>query len=226
MFKEFSAYPVLAHFVKGAYRPQIMDYEDMDDAVEQSSLATIPVALAVLGIVLGIVGLYFGFTAKQDLNVMSASMQESTAGAAQVKKALASFDSQIVGLEKQVQDQANLINRLRVYSNQREKDLKKLALELNKNRGQIETNAQQMEALKNSAVTKPSAKQAASSQTDKGSESATTAGGEQIYTILSGDTFSKIAAKFGVSVESIIDVNPYADPRRLRVGQEIVIPAK
>src|SRR5207237_6906972 len=44
------------------------------------------------------------------------------------------------------------------------------------------------------------------------------------YVIAQGDTFSTIAAKFRVSVRSIIDANPGVDPKRLQIGQKIKIP--
>lgn len=47
-----------------------------------------------------------------------------------------------------------------------------------------------------------------------------------IYVIQKGDTLIPIARKFGVSVGEIQEANGIADPRRLRIGQEILIPAK
>src|ERR1039457_1988864 len=44
-----------------------------------------------------------------------------------------------------------------------------------------------------------------------------------IYVIASGDTLSKIAAKFHVSVADIMTVNPGLQPFRLLVGQKIRI---
>jgi LysM repeat protein len=45
-----------------------------------------------------------------------------------------------------------------------------------------------------------------------------------IYVIKKGDTLLVIARQFGVTVEDIQDVNGITDPRRLRIGQEIIIP--
>lgn len=45
-----------------------------------------------------------------------------------------------------------------------------------------------------------------------------------IYTIKSGDTFSKIALTFGVPLQALIDSNRQLNPRSLKVGQEIIIP--
>jgi D-alanyl-D-alanine carboxypeptidase len=45
-----------------------------------------------------------------------------------------------------------------------------------------------------------------------------------VYVVQAGDTLAGIAARFGVSVESIVEVNGIADPTLIRVGQELVIP--
>ncbi|HEY2592289.1 MAG TPA: LysM peptidoglycan-binding domain-containing protein [Chloroflexota bacterium] len=44
------------------------------------------------------------------------------------------------------------------------------------------------------------------------------------YTVASGDTLVKIAAKFNTSVERIQAFNNLSDPRVLRVGMQLVIP--
>ncbi len=46
-----------------------------------------------------------------------------------------------------------------------------------------------------------------------------------VYTVRPGDTLSQIAARFGVTVAQILEVNPeITDPDRIQVGQKIVIP--
>ncbi len=45
-----------------------------------------------------------------------------------------------------------------------------------------------------------------------------------IYTIQPGDTLIPISRKFGVTVEDIMEANGITDPRRLQIGQEIIIP--
>lgn len=47
-----------------------------------------------------------------------------------------------------------------------------------------------------------------------------------IYVIQKGDTLIPIARKFGVTVQEITDANGITDPRRLRIGQEIIIPVR
>lgn len=47
-----------------------------------------------------------------------------------------------------------------------------------------------------------------------------------IYVIKKGDTLIPIARKFGVTVAAIQEANGITDPRRLRIGQEIIIPVE
>lgn len=45
------------------------------------------------------------------------------------------------------------------------------------------------------------------------------------YTIVSGDTLGKIARKNGLTVKAIEDANPGVDPKKLRPGKKLIIPA-
>ncbi|EDY83534.1 hypothetical protein VDG1235_3161 [Verrucomicrobiia bacterium DG1235] len=45
------------------------------------------------------------------------------------------------------------------------------------------------------------------------------------YTIKSGDTLGKIAAAYKITLSQLQAANPGIDPRRLRIGQQIVVPA-
>jgi membrane-bound lytic murein transglycosylase D len=46
------------------------------------------------------------------------------------------------------------------------------------------------------------------------------------YRILPGDTLGSLAARFGVSLKGLLEVNAHLDPRRLRVGTEILLPGR
>lgn len=45
------------------------------------------------------------------------------------------------------------------------------------------------------------------------------------YTVEPGDTFYTIARKLGVPMKALMDANPGVEPRRLRVGQKLVVPS-
>ena len=51
-----------------------------------------------------------------------------------------------------------------------------------------------------------------------------TPGKQQIYVVREGDTLSGIAARFGVTEDAILKLNPLADRDQLFVGQELIIP--
>ena len=46
----------------------------------------------------------------------------------------------------------------------------------------------------------------------------------QEYIIQSGDTYSSIAPKFGVSIKALQVANPTVDPAKLQIGKKIMIP--
>jgi LysM repeat protein len=46
------------------------------------------------------------------------------------------------------------------------------------------------------------------------------------YTVKSGDSLAKIARANGVTLAEIVAANPGVDPKRLKVGQKINLPAK
>lgn len=52
-----------------------------------------------------------------------------------------------------------------------------------------------------------------------------TPGESGIYTIKSGDTLGRIAAAYNISLSQLQAANPGIDPRRLRIGQQVVVPA-
>ena len=46
------------------------------------------------------------------------------------------------------------------------------------------------------------------------------------YTVVSGDTLSKISKMHGVSVREIVNANGISNPNMLRVGQKLTIPGR
>lgn len=74
----------------------------------------------------------------------------------------------------------------------------------------------------------PSAKPSSSAAVATAIPSATIKPGPtaQVYVVKKGDTMSKIAARFEVTVEEIMAVNPeITNPNKIALGQEIIIPA-
>lgn len=183
-----------------------------DDELETSSGSNlVPIALAVLAIVLGGAGLYFGLTANQRLNPLSESMEAGTSSAARLEKDISALEIQVTELSAQKTELKKTIDRMRVYSNQSEKAVKQVAGSVKDNREEIVKLAERINDFASSGVRpKPAA--------------ASGAAQEGTYTIESGDTFAKVAPKLGVGLQALLDANPDADPRRLRIGQVINVP--
>ena len=202
----------------------------MDEDTAQPSGNMIPIALAALGILLGTAGLYFGFNANKRLNLIDTSIQESSTSTAEIEKSVIFYESRIAELEEQLLEQSELMKRLRVYNSQSEQAIKTLSSELSKNREQIVKTARQQNQIKVAVAQISAPPDTSGDETVEVSSNATVAatkpGAERTYVIVSGDTFGKIAAKLGVSLQAIIDANPDADPRRLAIGQKIVIPVE
>ncbi len=207
-----------------------MEYEAMDEDTVQPSGSMIPIALAVLGIVLGTAGLYFGFNANQRLNSIDTTMQESSTNSVEVEKSITFSDARITELEKQLLEQSQILDRLRAYSSQSDQAIKKLSSELNKNREQIVKTAGQLNETRASISqmkTPPTTSDAKSTGVSGNATGASVKPKtERTYVIESGDTFARIAEKLGVPLQAIIDANPDADPRRLAIGQKITVPAE
>ena len=80
----------------------------MEDDVNQSPSNMVPVALAVLGIVLGGAGLYFGLTANQRLNPIDESVSAGATSSAKIEKVINGFQTQVAELAAQVSEQSRL----------------------------------------------------------------------------------------------------------------------
>lgn len=46
------------------------------------------------------------------------------------------------------------------------------------------------------------------------------------YTVRRGDNLSSVAARFGLDVDALIELNPQADPQALRTGQRLRLRAR
>lgn len=204
-----------------------------DDDIENSSGSSLlPVALAILAIVLGGAGLYFGMTANQRLSPLTESMEAGTSSAAQLEKDISKLQTQLAEISVQNAELKKSLDRMRLYSNQSEQAVKSVASSVKDNREEIVELAERLNELVSGG-----GRTTAVATTDSGSgrtslpgasdttDSGTTASAPGTYTIAAGDTFGRIASKLGVGLQALLDANPDADPRRLAIGQVINVPA-
>ena len=198
----------------------------MEEDIESSGTSMVPIALALLAIVLGGAGLYFGMNANQRIAPLSESVDEGTSSAARIDKQLSALDTRIGELTAQNRQLKETIQRLGRESSQTLRLSNQAAGGVKSNREELVKIAEKMNQLAGSGVkTTAAASTSATSSTSAAPSAAPTPGVASTYKIQSGDTFGKIATLKGVSLDALLGANPDADPRRLRIGQEIVIPA-
>jgi LysM repeat protein len=195
------------------------DFDDIED--KQTGSNWIPTALAILALVLGGAALFFALDASRRLSPMSDSLAEGVSRVAGLENRIDRLEGQIAELAEAGEALKGRVQRSAAYSAQSEKAIRNLEEAINANREQIIKSAK---ALAGRGA-KPSGGSAAVASDGSASTAATstTAGGS--YTIESGDNFAKIAEQSGVSLQALLDANPGVDPRRLQIGQSIVLPS-
>lgn len=201
-----------------------------DDEIDTSSGGgLLTVALAVLAIVLGGAGLYFGMTANQRLSPLADSMEAGSGASAQLEKGISALETQLAELSAQNTELQSALSRLRVYGRQTDQTVKQLTAGVQENRAELVKLAGRLNELLQSRA--PSEPAAPAESTARQVLPATTseAMAEQeasadTYAIVAGDNFVRIASKLGVDLQALLDANPGVDHRRLRIGQEINIP--
>ncbi len=192
------------------------------DAIEEKSTGGnwIPGALALLALVLGGAALFFALDASRRLAPMSDSLAEGVSGVVVLEDRIGQLEEQIEELAEATEALKGRVQRSAAYSSQNEKMIRKLVEEINANRERMKG----MSEVSASGGAMPGGgSEAETSDASASSSSASTTVGS--YTIQPGDNFAKIAEQYGVSLQALLDANPGVDPRRLQIGQSIVLPS-
>lgn len=190
--------------------------EDANTSPSPVGNPVVAVGLGVAGCLLGLIGLFVGLSgknaaakAKEDLDAL---VQKIT----QAEESLGGFDKKIADASRAANTSAermvDLGRRLSALEQGVQQAINTLSTEVTKNREMIEAGR----------TARPAA--AASSSSGSGGSTASNPPADGSYVIQSGDTFDKIAKKFGVSTTALMEANPDVEPRRMRVGQKLVIP--
>lgn len=205
-----------------------MDDDDIDTSSGGNLLS---VALAVLAIVLGGAGLYFGMTANQRLTPLADSMEDGSSSAARLEKAIDGLETRLVELSARNSEMEDALSGIRRDGNQNERAVKQLASGMKENRTEIVKLAGRLNELLSrgaSAPAEPEPSTAASGRPElpeaAGESAADESATEASYTIEAGDTLNRVAGKLDVELQALLDANPDVDPRRLRIGQVIKVP--
>lgn len=230
----------LARREEGNNLPAIMDEFDdgLEAAAEETSSSRLPMIalwIGLVGIVVGATGIILANQAQRSLTTLEASLSaqppdktpELEAAIDSLEERLERLGSEFVKLTRQ---DTQIREAVQAGFDQVQRNVRENRSGINDLSERLEEMVEQLETRLARTSRAPVE---ASRPTDSGveetseeeSESLPAAEGAGIHYIESGDTFSKIAKQYGVSLGQIQRANPTVDPRRLQIGQEIVIPA-
>jgi LysM repeat protein len=196
-----------------------------DDSTPKAGPSTmVPVAIGLVGVLLGAAALFFALSdrgASQQLSDLTAS--------------LATLQSQVKALESKASDldgkfsaladtNSSLGTQIQNVTGQVNDALNKMGAAITQDRETIKSQGDAIAQL--SSKSGPAASSASSSGKSSAPAPTTTAtpGAGGIHIISAGDTFGSLAKKYGVSVSAIEATNPDANPTKLHLGQKITIP--
>ena len=192
-----------------------MDSLDTHDTKPVGS-SFMPVALALAGILLGTISLYFGVNSKgRDLPSMSSGLDER-------------LENLELRLEAISAENQALKNGMSKVVEQTQTALTQIGREITHIHQQ---HAESRDAMgKLATVVRPSEKKAGAAAAAARPTSAAPVNQREAisgtpYVIQPGDTLSKLARRHGVPLQAILDANPGINPKVLKVGQTVIIPS-
>lgn len=199
--------------------------------MEEKKPSPLPKVLGVTGFVLALLSIAIGGAAvikvQEGADELNGKIEKAAALSLEMKKISERIDS----LAAQIENAKSSDNsRVDTLSKQTKNALENVARALSDNRTLIDENRKAIhEVAQNIAKKQQPAPQVQAAETSsQGNSSSVVAApsGAKIHKIKSGDSFSKLAQVYGVSVEAIQSANPSLDSSRLKIGQDVVIPTK
>ena len=199
---------------------------------KQSSI--IP-ALVLLGLGLGIIALALGIISMIKVGDTAADMNDKIEKAAALSLETKKISDRIDSLAMQIEAiKVDGKSQTETLISQVNAELKKVYDSIADTRNVAGENRKAIEEIAKRGVRKaqpqaqeqkPQEQAQAQAQTQAAdTQTAAASGDAKTHKIQSGDTFAKLAKKYGVSLDAIIKANPSVNPSRLRIGQEIAIP--
>lgn len=224
--------------------PSGLDLET-DDAGNGSKLPLLALIVALIGIVIGIAGIYMAAQATRSLRDYQESQATRPDTTAQ---RLADLEAQVEAAGSQLTESGNQLRSLeerlealgsahvalqrsqRETREQTQRSFDNVSREIASNRSQINDALERFRELVQAPPPSSGRASAAPSRDNapapgaSGTEPVAANGESGVHSVAQGDTLSSIAARYGVSLSQVMSANPDVDPRRMRIGQQIIIP--
>lgn len=151
-------------------------------------------ALAAAALVLGLLGLFAGLTARREVQ----AIQDQSAA----------IESRLAEASEPAQRALRDVRQLNEYSRDA---FRRMQAEVAALRQEIETLSRPEPTP---AREPPSPEKRATERVPSG----------RTHRVAEGDTLSRIARQYGVPLQDLLDANPGIDPRRIRIGQDVHLP--
>lgn len=184
-----------------------------------------PLFIGIAAVIIAFTGVILGWLGFSKASALEARLAEVSGATESVSNLESTVQSNSETLRKAAGKITSIESSLTKVTSDVQKDVSDVKKNMRSLAIQAGTALKKVEALEKSGLRPAPAatSSAGSSSTGKG-ETTTSSSGSKTHTIASGDTYGKLAAHYKVGVNDLIDANPGVDPRRLRIGQEIVIP--
>jgi len=187
--------------------------------------ALIGIAFGVIGMVLGLTGIIMANTATKKAQAVELALLSRPDPTAKLEAQLKEMDERIVRAGAEIARLSRTDRQVREST----AVVEQLQREVAANRDQLnKLNDVLRDAQSTRTAATPTRTTATGGSGGPEPVAATTAASglpaDGIYTIQSGDTFSRIATRFNIKLEDLERANPGVDSRRLQIGQKIQLP--
>ncbi len=200
--------------------------ENLSSADLDASSKT-PLFIGIAAIIIAVVGVWLGWLGFSKANELEARIAEISGAADSIGSLEATVNDNSEMLRKAAGKITSIESNLSSVTGAVEKDVADVKRSMRTLAMQAGTALKKVEALEErgvaAAAPAPLPEPTTTAPTSKGDAAAPSS--STTHTIASGDTYGKLSAKYDVSVNDLLDANPGVDPRRLRIGQKIVIPS-
>ena len=197
------------------------EFDPLEESVPPSSSSASPIALA--GAILGLVGIVVGVTgivmARGAAREVASSRVEVAGMASRMEAMATDVNTRIDGFDQRLERVGSALVPL-----QRDRgNLQQVIDGMRQFQGTITQNREAINELNTKLAQLAEARPAARAPAPAAGAAGEPAP-EGTYIIQSGDTYGRIAQRFGTTISAIEAANPGVDPRRLQIGQRINLP--
>ncbi|MBN2069061.1 MAG: LysM peptidoglycan-binding domain-containing protein [Opitutales bacterium] len=188
--------------------------------------------IGILGLVFGITGIVMANSAGKKVEAFKAEITARPDKSAILEKKVETMERQLGAIADKTSSMEQAVRELSKLPTRTEitKTFNDVAGQIRTNREQLNAFAAEFEKLNKRfsgapvKTTAPAAATSSSGAPSGADQPAVEMPEEGIYIVQAGDMLGKIASKFHTTVDKLIEANPGIDPRRLQIGQRILIP--